>query len=104
MVQNIKSHCDPNIGICQQNMVASPGYTPSEQVVKQADLSALQGIYKRYGDKSFDLLIEAIYRLGKDEAVIAFLVNVFATCQHTTDRLKELEHILWKEKNEKVLY
>lgn len=83
-------------------MVANPGYTPPEHVVEQADLSAFQGIYKRRGDKSFDLMLEAIYRYGGDKAVILFAIHVFEYLKETGGRLKEFDEKIRRE-NQKVL-
>lgn len=83
--------------------IVGPGYTPPEHVIKQADLSALQGIYKRYGNKSFDLMIEAIYRLGGEEAVVKLAVDVLAYWQDMGSKIKGFEEQIRRE-NQKVLY
>jgi hypothetical protein len=74
------SHFDPRIGECQQGgyMVAGRGYTPPEHVVEQADLSALKGVYSRHKNKSFQLMVEAIYDTGGESAVVDFLASI--TC------------------------
>ena len=85
-------------------MVAPPGYTSPEHVVKQADISALQGIYKRYGDKSFDLMIEAIYRFkGKEAAGIFAAVAAHVYSEDLAGKIKDIEDLIEQE-NRKVLY
>jgi hypothetical protein len=77
-MSSYKSYCGLDVGRSQQGgyMVAGKGYTPPEHVIEQADLSALRGIYGRYKNKSFHLMVEAVYEIGGEEAVFDFIASV----------------------------